>query len=341
MKKDYHAKVAATGIVLPKTCYTNDQIIEKINAATQGRDDVPELRSDWIEENIGIRTRYYFDETESLVDASAKACEQALSQAGWRALDLDFVILCSISSHADKNGAAIPSSACLVQEQLGAYNAFAYDSLAACSGWVYGMAQGVAFIESKMAKRGAVICAEKQSVGLNYADHRSSVLIGDVATVTLLESSEQPQLGAIHLQANDEKKLSSIISLPYFRHDDDGHYQHGHFALKGQAVFKEGIRTMMILTEQALQVNELSLEDVDWFVYHQANAAMLRMVGRKLGIPDEKNLMNIDRLGNTTAGTIPSVLAMYMADGTIKRGDTVCCVAFGGGLTAGSVVFTY
>ncbi len=98
---------------------------------------------------------------------------------------------------------------------------------------------------------------------------------------------------------------------------------------------------MVSLTKKALSDNSLAVDDVDWFIYHQANGAMLRMVGRKIGMKDERNLMNIMQLGNTTSATIPSVLHMYIENGTIKRGDKVCCIAFGGGLTAGSFVFEY
>lgn len=341
MKKNFRAGVAATGMVLPKQCYTNDDIIAEINKATSGRDDVPELNSAWIEENIWIKTRYHFSEEENLVDASVSAVNQALEKAGWSAGDLDFVIFSSVSNHADKNSMIIPSAACLVQERCEAFNAFAYDTSAACSGWVYAMAQATAFIESGMAKRGVVICSEKQRQGLNFADHRSSVLIGDVATATLLERTEQPKTRSLYLKANDERKLSDIISLPYFRELPSGELQTGYFALQGKKVFKAGIMSMFHLTQATLEENQLAVDDVDWFIYHQANGAMLRQVGRKVGMKDERNLMNIQQLANTTAGTIPSVLHMHIENGTIKRGDTVCCIAFGGGLTSGSVLFEY
>ena len=116
---------------------------------------------------------------------------------------------------------------------------------------------------------------------------------------------------------------------------------HGYFDLDGRTVFKEGVGVMTRLTQFMLSSNNLSVDDVDWFIYHQANGAMLRMVGRKIGMRDERNLMNIQQLANTTAGTIPSVLHMNIENGTIKRGDKVCCIAFGGGLTSGAVIFDF
>lgn len=342
MKQHYHARVAATGLRLPENCYSNSDVIEKIHAARQKAGLEPkELTSDWIEERIGIKSRYYFQENESLVDVSVEAVNQALAKAGWQATDLDFVILASISQSSGNNGSIIPATACRIQDALKAYNAFAYDMLAACSGFLYGMAQGVSFIESGMAKRGVVICSECQLPGLNFADHVSSVLIGDVATATLLEYSEAPEVKSMKLQSNQGPGTCDIISLPYHRLDQDGHRQSGHFGLQGKSVFKAGIKTMVDLTHQALQLNGLSHEDVDWFIYHQANGAMLRMVGDIVGFSPEKNLMNIDRLANTTGATIPSVLHMYIENGTISRGDTVCCVGFGGGVTAGNLVFRY
>ena len=341
MKKNFRAGVAATGMVLPKNCYTNDDIIAEINKATAGRTDVPELNSAWIEENIWIKTRHHFTKEESLIDASVDAVQQALARAGWDAADLDFVILSSVSCHSDENSMVIPSMACQIQEKLEAFNAFAYDTSAACSGWVYGMAQATAFVESGMAKRGVVICSEKQRQGLNFSDHRSSVLIGDVATATLLERTESVKTRSVYLKANDSRKQSDMIRLPYFRELEAGGLNTGYFSLQGKRVFKEGIMSMCRLTKETLVQNEMTVDDVDWFIYHQANGAMLRQVGRKIGMKDERNLMNIQQLANTTAGTIPSVLHMHIEDGTIKRGDTVCCIAFGGGLTAGSMLFEF
>ena len=351
MRKDFNVGVVSTGMVLPKKCYTNDDIIEKIRAATKDMSGIPELNSQWIEENIWIKTRYFFAEDETLCDVSVKAVEQALAKAGWDPLDLDFVIFSSSSSHADVY--SIPSVAGRVQEQLRAFNAFAYDTSAACSGWVYAMSQAVAFIESGIAGKGVVICAEKQEMGMNFTDHRTSILIGDVATATLLQREETPKVSSLHMQANDEKSLSSIIRLPFVARKDGKDLTYpfaegeapalrvGYFALDGRTVFKEGVMTMVTLTKQALMSNGLQVDDVDWFIYHQANGAMLRMVGRKVGMKDERNLMNIQELANTTAGTIPSVLHMYIENGTIKRGDKVCCIAFGGGLTAGYFLFDY
>jgi 3-oxoacyl-[acyl-carrier-protein] synthase III len=339
MQKNYNVGIAATGMVLPQASYTNDDIINKIKSCTAGRGDIPELNSKWIEENIWIKKRYFFSSDESMKDVSVQAIEQALRSAGWDPMELDFVILSSSSRHADIF--SIPSLACRIQEQLKAYNAFAYDMSAACSGWVYAASQATAFIQSGMATKGVVICTEKQKEGLDFTDHRSSVLIGDIAVATLFEKQDAPKVKSLYLRANDEKNLSNIIRLPIFQEMDDGQVGTGYFALDGRAVFKEGVSAMVELTGRALKSNNFEVSDIDWFVYHQANGAMLRMVGRKVGMEDNRNLMNIQEVANTTAGTVPSVLHMYMENGTIKRGDKVCCVAFGGGLTSGYFVFEY
>lgn len=339
MNKTFNISVASTGMVLPKTKYSNDDIIEKIENATKDSGDIPKLNSKWIEENIWIKQRYFFNDDENLIDVSIQAVNQALSKAGWKASELDFVIMSSISFHTESSSMVIPSTACIVQDKLGAHNAFAITTSAACSGWVYGMGQGIAFIESGMAKKGVVICSEKQYEGMNFRDHRSSVLIGDVATATLIEASLDSKIQSIVMRSNTKKELSDIIRFPFHGHSRNLNI--GFFALDGRQVFKEGIKTMTSLTMQTLQSNDLSVEDIDWFIYHQANGAMLRQVGRRVGMTDSKNLMNIQELANTTAGTIPSVLHMHINNGTIKRGDKICCVAFGGGLTSGSIVFEY
>lgn len=341
MKTSYHVGIAATGMVLPKRKYSNQDIIERIKKATKDKKEIPELKAEWIEENIGIKDRYFFGDEELLVDVSTQACKQALQKASWQASDLDFIIFSSISTHCETGSMVIPSSACLTQEKLQAYHAFAYDTSAACSGWTYGMAQGIALIESGMCSKGAVICSEKQLKGLDFSNHISSVLIGDIATATLIEKTPQAKIQSVFLQANNKKNLSDIITLPYFSTEENKGDAIGFFDLKGRSVFKEGTQTMTDLTIKALKDNKLTSNDVSWFIYHQANGAMLRRVGKKVGIRDQQNLMNIHQLGNTTAGTIPSVLHMHIENGTIKRDDTICCVSFGGGLTSGSIVLTY
>ncbi len=330
--KSFHAKIASSAMYLPSNVLTNDQIVARIKSQNP---EAP-VDSDWIYQRTGIKTRRKFESNEDLVSTSTAALNEALERASWGPEELDFIIFASISSWGDKDGSAIPSTACKIQERAKSYKAFAYDMLAACSGFVYGAGQAVSFIESGIAKKGALICSENQDTGLNYKDYKSCILIGDVSTATLFETSDTPQVHSMVLRANDSKELSSIIQLPYTKLEDPGY-----FSLEGHKVFKEGVTTMASLTYETLKMNHLSPHEVDWYIYHQANKVMLDSIVGRLEIPPEKNLTNIEYMANTTAGTVPSVLSENINNGKIKRGDKVLMTAFGGGLTSGSLLITY
>ncbi len=332
-EKRFSVKIASMGMVIPSGKINNEEIIKKIQASTP---DADFLNEEWIVRRVGILERRRCLPEEDLVTTSGAALKQALERAGWDPMELDFIILASISTFLDPKGSAIPAMACKIQEQTGCFNAFAYDMFSACSGFVYGIGQAVAFIESGMARKGALLCCENHDKGLNYKDFKSSILIGDVSTATLLEKSETSAISNIELRANNESCLSDIIRLPLSKAGEQGY-----FSLDGRKVFKEGVNTMTELTRRALAHNGLTPETVDWFIYHQANKVMLQSVGKRVGIPAEKNLMNLEYMGNTTAGTIPSVLCENIDNGKIQRGHKVLCTAFGGGLTSGCLLLDF
>ena len=339
-------RITSTGIYLPDTVYTNEQIIERIKKTIDNPED-PRLRdldADKITANTGIITRHYADMTraenpETAVNMSCIALNRALKRADWDVLELDFIIFATVSVGNNPGDHLIPSAACHLQQEIGAYNSMAYDLKAACSGWVYAMSQAIANIEAGLAAKGAVICTETQERGLDYSDPASCVLMGDVATATLVEKSENPDALFLHLEANSKRQLKGILRLNDANvYDDENSLTRPIFRLNGTSVYKEGIRTMSRLVKDTLQATGLSIEDVDHFIFHQANGSMLKRVAKMTGIPAEKNLMNIQKIGNTTSGTIPSVLHMFLEDGTIQRHHKVLFVSFGGGLTAGALL---
>ncbi len=348
MPRAHHKKVriTSTGIYLPDTVYTNEQIIERIKKTINNPED-PRLRdldAEKITANTGITTRHYADMTreenpETAVNMSCIALEQALTRAKWDVLDLEFIIFATVSVGNNPGDHLIPSAACHLQQEIGAYNAMAYDLKAACSGWVYAMGQAIANIEAGLAAKGAVISTETQERGLDFSDPASCVLMGDVATATLVEKSENPDVVFLHLEANSKRHLKEILRLNDANvYNDKNSLTRPVFRLKGKTVYKEGIRQMSRLVRDTLQATGLSIDDVDHFIFHQANGSMLKRVAKMTGIPAEKNLMNIHKIGNTTAGTIPSVLHMYLEDGTIQRHQKVLFVSFGGGLTSGALL---
>jgi len=334
----FNVKICGTGMVLPKTVWTNEEVIKKIYEWKE-RDNLPnkEIIPEQFEATTQIKERRYFDTNlgEDMISVSIEAAKQALEKSGWDHSTIDFIIFSTVSLCQDGTQ-KIPSSACKVQYALKAWNcSLAYDMQAACSGWVFAMANGISLIQSKMAKRGIIICTEKQQRGLDYRNEKSSMLIGDAATATLLEWSDTPKIFNVFCRNNLEGMNPNIIRLDY-EICNENESKRGYFSLDGKDVYKLGIENFIKLT----YANKMGsgIENPDWYIYHQANGAMLEKVAEMAGVPKEKNLMTIQKLGNTTAATIPTVLHTYLENGTIKAGDKISFVAFGGGITMGCIM---
>ena len=350
MKTNVSKKVsiAGTGVYLPETVYTNQMVIDIIKEHLP-KDDPRAAKLDpkWIEQNIGIKERRFadFDKEETPVNMSKWSLEAALEKSGWTPDDLDVIIVSSVSTSCGPNLNLIPSIACQVQQSVGAWNASAYDALAACSGWTYASAQAIAQISSGLAKKVAVICCETQKRGLDFTNPVSSVLIGDVAACTLFESSTESKVKYVNIEANRESDDLGIITLnsPNIWGDEGipGMYDVPKFELQGKTVFKSGVRRMSDLCTKALSETGLATGDVDHYVFHQANGAMILMVGSKLGLSPEQVPITLDVLANTTSGTIPSVLNKIESTGKLKRGDKILFVSFGGGITSGAILMEY
>lgn len=348
--KKMNVKISGTGIYLPENVYSNQDVIDRIRQAMPpGDPKAAKLDPNWIEQNIGIKARRWADCTreerpETAVNMATWALQDALSSAGWKAEELDAIILSSVSAISSDNFALIPSIACQVQHSVGAFNASAYDVLAACSGWTYAAAQAISQISSGMAKKVAVISCETQEKGLEFENPVSSVLIGDVAACTLFEESESENVLNVNIEANrdgDDWDIITLNSPNIWNHQYNGGETEARFRLKGKTVFKAGTKRMVDLAKKSMEAAGLSKDDIQHFVFHQANGAMLLMAGSKLGLSPTQVPINLDRLANTTSGTIPSVLHEIVSSGRVKKGDKIMFVSFGGGITSGSILMEY
>lgn len=329
----FNVKISGTGMVLPQTVWTNEKVIEKVYEWKK-RAGLPEkkLSAKQFEETTQIKERRYFDTKlgEDIISVSIKAAQQAIEKAGWNPQTIDFVIFSSISNAEDETQ-KIPTVACKIQNKLEAWNcSLAYDMQAACSGWIFAMTNGVSHIQAGIAKRGIVICTEKHQRWLDYTNEKSSMLIGDAATATCIEWSDTPKVFNLLCSTNKQGMNPNIIRLDYDTLNNNNISNRGYFSLDGKDVYKLGIESFIKLT---ISNRKDSGINPDWYIYHQANGAMLERVA-----PKEKNLMTIQTLGNTTAATIPTVLHTYIENGTIKSGDKVSFVAFGGGITMGCIM---
>ena len=349
--KSLKASIAGTGIYLPDNVFTNEDIMDRIKKEIPDGDPrIEKLSAAWIEKNIGIRERRFANQTreenpETVISMGTWALEDALRNTGWKAEDLDAIILTTISSPATADRPAqIPSVACHVQHNVGAWNASAYDMLAACSGFTYGASQAISYISSGMAKKVAVVSVEAIERGLDFSNHVTSVLFGDAATCILFEESSDEKVKFVHIEGNREGDQWDLITLatPNIWGDDAPYLSDKiDIGLKGKTVFREGTKRMTDLCKKALESTGLEKEDVDHFIFHQANGAMLMMVGGKLGLSPQQVPITLDRMANTTSCTIPSVMHDIISSGRAKRGDKMLLVSFGGGITSGAILMEY
>lgn len=295
---------------------------------------------EWIVDRTGIRERRIADPGVSTSDLAAKAAEKAIADAGLTADDIELIIVATATADM-----AFPSTACLVQDKIKASNAAAFDLSAGCSGFVYGLVTGSQFIQAGLYKHVLVIGAETLSRILNWQDRNTCVLFGDGAGAAVLGEVESgfgllgADLGAdgsggelLKLPAGGSRLPASLDTV-----SDSLHYVH----MNGNEVFKFAIKVMGEAAVKALDNAGLTAHDVDCLIPHQANIRIIQSAAKRLKLPMDKVVVNVDRYGNTSAASIPIALDEAVREGKVKRGDTIVLVGFGAGLTWASAVIKW
>jgi len=293
-----------------------------------------ETSDEWIVQRTGIKQRYIAGEGETTASLGAAAAQEALDRAGLTAADIDLII-CATSTPDN----TFPATAVNIQNRLGMHHGFAFDVQAVCSGFVYAMATADLYIRGGMAKRVLVIGAETFSRILDWTDRTTCVLFGDGAGALVLEAAEGEGTVA------DRGVLTSSLR------SDGAHREKlyvdggpsttgtvGHLRMEGREVFKHAVGMITDVIEAAFTATGTTADDIDWLVPHQANKRIIDGSAKKLGIPDEKVVITVDKHGNTSAASIPLALATAASDGRIKQGDLVMLEAMGGGFTWGAVL---
>ncbi len=333
------AKITGTGSAFPEKVVTNQDIVERIAK------DGLETSDEWIRERTGMSERRHSDLSnpdELNSSLGAAAAEKAMEMAGKTAEDIDQIIYGTCSPDN-----LVLSSACWLQHKIGAKNAWAMDVNAACSGFIYGVSTAEKFIMAGQSKAVLVIGAEVLHPFINWKDRNSCILFGDGAGAAVIEpvpADATSRILSSHLLSDgDFWELlyvpaggSSMETTPE-RFEQNLHK----LSMKGTEIFKVAVRTLTEFAVRALEHNNLTVEELDWFVPHQANYRILEAVARRLKLPDEKLVLNVDRYANTSAATIPTALDEAVRDGRIKEGDTVLLDAFGAGLTNGSLLLRW
>lgn len=322
------AKITAVGHYLPEDRMTNKDLEKLV-----------ETNDEWIRTRTGIEERRILkDPDKATAFMGTEAAKEVLDQRGISPEEIDLIIMATVTPDY-----FFPATACLVQKNIGASNAFAFDLSAACSGFLYALSTGAMYIESGRAKKVLVIGADKMTSILDFTDRTTCILFGDGAGAVLLEESEDGT-GIIdqkhYVEGDSECSLyqpagGSLNPATEETVKDRLHY----LQQDGKAVFKKATMGMADVSLEIMERNNLTPEDVAWLVPHQANLRIIDATARRMGVSKEKVMVNINKYGNTTAATIP--LCLYDWKDKLNHGDNLVLAAFGGGFTWGAIYLTW
>lgn len=321
-----YAHITGWGMFVPEPVLTNDDLAKTIDT-----------NDEWIRERTGIRQRHIARETDSTSTLGARAALKALSVANLKPTDLDLII-CSTSTPEH----LFPATACLIQDQLGATKAGAFDLLAACTGFIFAMNMAAQSIRSGAVKNALVIGSETLSRFVNWQDRNTCILFGDGAGAFVLQASEKPG-GVLSAVMHSDGSGGSLLTLPAggSRHPasestirEGQHYIY----MDGKEVFRFAARAMTQATEEVLKSAGLTKDDVSLIIPHQANSRIIEAAARGLKLPMDRFVVNVDRYGNTSTASIPIATVEAVEKSRVHPGDKVVFVGFGAGLTWGALV---
>jgi 3-oxoacyl-[acyl-carrier-protein] synthase III len=320
------ARIIGTGSYVPEKVLTNFDL-EKI----------VDTSDEWIRTRTGISERHVAAEGEATSDLAAKAALRALDMAGVKPEELDSIVVGTITGDFPW-----PATACLVQDKIGAKNAFAYDLSAACSGFIYALDAATKQIAAGSAKKSLVIGAEILTRIVDWEDRNSCVLFGDGAGAVVVEAQDGDN-GVLSTHLHSDGSYWELLYQPGFASRNPASEQGFHdklcfLRMQGNEVFKVAVRSLSEVASEALRANNLSADEIDLFIPHQANMRILDATAKRLGFRDEQVFVNVARYGNTSSASIPIALDEANRSGRIKTGDLLLLDAFGGGFTWGSAL---
>jgi len=329
VNKKYSAEITAVGMYVPDKVLDNKYF-----------ESIVDTNDEWIVTRTGIRERRLL-ENGATSDLAVKAAEDLFKTTKVKPEDIEVIIVATVTPDM-----FFPATACLVQERIGAVNAWGFDLSAACSGFLFALQTASALIESGRYKNVLLIGADKMSSIVDYTDRNTCLLFGDAGSAVLLERSENYELGVIdsllHVDGTGKESLymkggGSLNPSSHETVDQKWHYIYQ----DGKAVFKVAVKGMADISAEIMEKNGLTSEDVSYLVPHQANLRIIDATGKRMGLPPEKVMINIDKYGNTTAATIPLCLTEYYRNGKIKKGDKLILSAFGAGYTWGALYLVW
>jgi 3-oxoacyl-[acyl-carrier-protein] synthase-3 len=322
------AVILGTGSCLPKRIVTNAELEQMV-----------ETSDEWIASRTGIRSRHIAGQGEQNFQLATKAGRRALAVTGIDPQDLDLIIVATLSPHM-----IMPSTACFVQAELGAENAFAYDINAACAGFTYGLDLASNYIQNRPDMKILLIGAETLSARVNWQDRNTCVLFGDGAGAVVLGGTNDER-GVLGSRLHSDGALWNLLCMdspesnnPDLRTDD---WVGPHIRMNGGEIFKHAVRMMEDAVNTLLRKHGFTINDVDIMIPHQANIRILKNLRERLGVAEDKVFVNLSKYGNTSAASIPIALDEAHRQGRLHRGDLVLLCTFGGGLTWGSLLLRW
>lgn len=324
------AKISALGCFVPPRVLTNDDLSKMV-----------ETNDRWIVERTGIRERHIASPEMATSDMAVEAAKAALASRGIEASDLDAILVCTVTPDM-----AFPSTACLVQNRLGAKGVWGFDLVAACSGFVYGLTTAAGLVMSGTHRKVLVIGADTMSRILDYTDRTTCILFGDGAGAVIVEAAGEGECGYIgHLNEIDGSG-GQFLNMPAggsrLPASEETVAKRLHYVKQdGQQVFKFAVRKMYEICEGLLQRHGFSPAEVKLLIPHQANKRIVLATAERLGLADEQIVLNIEKYGNTTAATIPLATRDAIEDGRLKKGDLVLFAVVGAGYTAAASLWRW
>lgn len=324
------AIITSVGHYTPENVLTNKDLEQMVDTSDE-----------WITTRTGIKERRILEQGKGTSFMGEKAAQMVLEQRGISADELDLMIVATVTPDM-----MFPNTACLIQSEIGAKNAWCMDVNGACSGFVYALATASQFVETGKYKKVLVVGADKMSSIVDYSDRNSCILFGDAAGAVLLEPSDDPDAGILDYilrSDGDGRKHLYMLgggSLNPASHETVSKKMH-YLYQDGRNVFKFAVTGMAEISAEVLERNNLSGKDVTYFIPHQANYRIIDAAAKRMGLDDSQVIVNIQRYGNTTAATIPLGLSEIYHDNKLKRGDLIVMSAFGAGFTWGSLILRW
>ncbi len=328
-RKIVNAQITGVGKYIPEKILDN-KYFEKI----------VDTSDEWIRSRTGIRERHVLEEGGTSTLAT-RAVENLMEQTGLKPEEIEVIIVATVSPDM-----FFPATACLVQDNIGAKNAWGFDLSGACSGFLFALQTGANLIESGQYKKVVVVGADKMSSIVDYTDRTTCVIFGDGGAAVLLEPTEDLEYGVqdsiLHCDGSGKEALHMLGggSLNPASHETVDKKMH-YIYQDGQKVFKVAVKGMADVSVEIMERNNLKSEDIAYLVPHQANLRIIDATARRMGISKDQVIINIDKYGNTTAATIPLCLADYYEEKKIQRGDKLVLSAFGAGFTWGAIYLTW